>query len=125
MDKSSLEKQLRETREQLAQRLLDIKDDVGAGRSRDLEDQAQERENDEVLDALARDAALELEAVERALHRLENDQYGYCLNCEEPIEEKRLEAYPAAEYCIGCAELSEFRPAHSSTPGTAQGPSTT
>ncbi len=101
--------QLIDMRDELSQRLEKIRADLSQGRSKDSEEQAIERENDDVLDGLARDAATELNAVERALQRLENGQYGYCLHCHEPIAEHRLASYPAAEYCIECAEEIERR----------------
>lgn len=103
MNRVAVESRLRELRAELTERLEKIRADLAGGRSRDWEDQAQERENDDVLDALGRDAAEELQAVERALQRLSNDRYGYCLSCQEPIEDERLKALPTAEYCLQCA----------------------
>jgi RNA polymerase-binding transcription factor DksA len=42
----------------------------------------------------------ELAAVERALRRLEEGTSGTCEACGEPIEEERLEAMPAARFCL-------------------------
>jgi DnaK suppressor protein len=39
-----------------------------------------------------------------ALHRIELGVYGVCMECEEPISAKRLEAVPWARYCVGCQE---------------------
>ncbi len=39
-----------------------------------------------------------------ALKRMDQDRYGDCLGCGEPIEPKRLEADPAAAQCLGCAD---------------------
>ena len=38
--------------------------------------------------------------IEDALKRIANGTYGVCKVCKKPIEEKRLEANPAAETCI-------------------------
>lgn len=47
--------------------------------------------------------AMELRRIEAALHRLDDDEYGYCVECGEEIEAKRLEVDPAAPRCAGCA----------------------
>jgi DnaK suppressor protein len=45
-----------------------------------------------------------LREISGALHRMDNDQYGICLECEEPISAKRLDAVPWARYCVTCQE---------------------
>jgi DnaK suppressor protein len=45
-----------------------------------------------------------LREVSGALHRIETGQYGVCLECEEPISAKRLDAVPWARYCVTCQE---------------------
>lgn len=48
-----------------------------------------------------------LKRIEAALVRVDNDEYGDCQSCGEPIAEKRLEFDPAALLCIACAERAE------------------
>src|SRR5437660_2460008 len=43
-----------------------------------------------------------LTEVQSALERIENGTYGKCLNCGQPIPEKRLEAIPWARYDVKC-----------------------
>jgi DnaK suppressor protein len=45
----------------------------------------------------------ELDEVERALAKLDDGTYGKCETCGEPISEARLEAKPAARFCINHA----------------------
>jgi DnaK suppressor protein len=45
-----------------------------------------------------------LREINDALHRIDTDQYGICLECEEPISGKRLDAVPWAKYCVTCQE---------------------
>ena len=45
-----------------------------------------------------------LREVSGALRRIETAQFGECLQCEEPIAEKRLAALPWARYCVTCQE---------------------
>jgi len=50
-----------------------------------------------------------LREIAGALHRLDQDHYGVCLECEEPISAKRLDAVPWARYCVSCQELIAAR----------------
>jgi DnaK suppressor protein len=59
-----------------------------------------ERGEAEALGATLRDA---LGEVERALSKLADGSYGVCEDCGQPIDPLRLEAKPAARYCINCA----------------------
>jgi DnaK suppressor protein len=52
----------------------------------------------------SRDRAL-LSAVDAALKRISAGTFGQCLNCEQEINAKRLEAIPWVRYCITCQEL--------------------
>src|SRR5450432_2806822 len=45
-----------------------------------------------------------LREISDALHRLDQDTYGICMECEEPISAKRLDAVPWAKYCVTCQE---------------------
>ncbi|HEY1339408.1 MAG TPA: TraR/DksA family transcriptional regulator [Bryobacteraceae bacterium] len=45
-----------------------------------------------------------LREIADALHRIENETYGECMECEEPISQKRLDAVPWARYCVKCQE---------------------
>jgi len=45
-----------------------------------------------------------LREVSDALHRIDHDNYGICMECDEPISVKRLEAVPWARYCVTCQE---------------------
>ena len=45
-----------------------------------------------------------LREIAEALDRIEHDTYGICMECEEPISTKRLDAVPWARYCVTCQE---------------------
>lgn len=75
--------------------------------SADFAEQATERENEEVMDALGSQARLELQLISGALRRIEADEFGECAECGELIAEQRLEALPFAETCINCAATAE------------------
>mgnify|MGYP000885761827 CR=1 FL=1 len=46
-------------------------------------------------------------AITKALERIEDGDYGICLDCEEKIAPKRLQAIPWAAYCVSCQEKLE------------------
>lgn len=50
---------------------------------------------------------LMLRRIEAALKRVENDEYGFCQECDEPIAPKRLEFDPTVTLCITCASKAE------------------
>lgn len=39
--------------------------------------------------------------------RLASGRFGICVDCEEPISYKRLDAYPTAKRCLACQERRE------------------
>jgi DnaK suppressor protein len=45
----------------------------------------------------------EIDRIASALKRIEDDDFGYCRVCEEPIAPKRLENDPATPLCVACA----------------------
>lgn len=48
-----------------------------------------------------------LRRIDAALRRIEEDEYGDCRACDEPINPKRLEFDPTADLCIDCASKAE------------------
>jgi DnaK suppressor protein len=50
-----------------------------------------------------------LEAVRRAISRIEDGTYGTCAKCSAEIPAGRLEAMPTATLCIKCKEAEETR----------------
>lgn len=48
-----------------------------------------------------------LAQVERSLEAICDCSYGLCVECEEPIADKRLRAIPWASHCIRCQEMLE------------------
>lgn len=94
-------------------------------KQRDLERQVQDRESiqvEKLADPLdistaqsARDTAganinragLMLMEVRAALQRVEQGDYGICVDCDEDIPEKRLGVVPWAARCIPCQEAKD------------------
>ncbi len=48
-----------------------------------------------------------LTQIKAALHRLAEDDYGFCIDCDEAINPKRLAFDPAVNRCITCADKIE------------------
>ena len=65
-----------------------------------LQQQAMSQENQ-------RRRAVELKRIGQALSRINEGEYGYCVECGEEIAANRLEIDPAAPLCIRCASERE------------------
>jgi DnaK suppressor protein len=113
MDKKQLDhfknKLLKLRQEILNSRILHEKDDLYVD-SDDLADEA-----DLAATTIAQQVTFQirdreihkLRLIDNALGRIEEGSFGYCLESGEPIEQKRLEHQPWAEYCIEVAEERE------------------
>ena len=51
----------------------------------------------------------QLHDIAAALNRIEAGTFGVCLDCDEPINLKRLRFYPSVRYCLGCATERDGR----------------
>lgn len=71
--------------------------------TRDFAEQAVERQNDEVVDALWTTTIDELRDVNEALDRLAHEKYGDCERCGKNILPMRLQALPCTTLCSSCA----------------------
>lgn len=75
--------------------------------SADFAEQAVERENDDVLRAIAAESKHEVEQINAALTRIDAGTYGECSECGETISEQRLVAVPYSTLCLNCAASHE------------------
>ena len=102
--------QLQARRETLKTRLSSVERDAShrdEPLSADFAEQAVERENDEVLDAIGMEAQHELALIDKAILRLQDDRYQECEECGGDIASQRLQAVPFTDLCIECAERQE------------------
>lgn len=99
-EKQALQRRL----EELEGRLEKLKRDAAQAHSSDSAEQAQERENDEVVDAIGVETREAIVALKAALLRMEEGSYGVCVECGGAIAAARLEARPEATHCINCAD---------------------
>lgn len=113
------EQQLNQLRDRLAERAMELRDDL----------RREANEKDEHVDvaseapdpgdssfanltvdlsnaAMSRDI-FEMRAIEAALARMDDGSYGECLDCGTDIPYERLEVQPTAERCTPCQEMHE------------------
>ena len=57
--------------------------------------------------AVSENESKQLVLIDEALLRIEDEEFGVCLNCEKEINPKRLAAIPWARYCLDCQSLQE------------------
>jgi RNA polymerase-binding transcription factor DksA len=103
LNTAKIRKRLKARLETLGARIEGIKDELRAPPNPDFEEQATEAEGDEVLEGLEESVLTEITQIRMALQRMQEGTYGECVQCGEPIAEKRLEAIPHATLCINCA----------------------
>jgi DnaK suppressor protein len=95
-----------------------------AGRNADEqvpEDAAEKAANSYAKEFLFRQSDSErshLHLVEEALERVQSNEFGLCQSCGEPIDRKRLDAIPWAQFCRSCQEQTE-RDSNSTPPGNS------
>ncbi len=87
---------------ELEERLQNIEHDLDMPRDADVEERATEREDDEVLETMGNNGLVEIEAISAALHRIENNAYGKCIECGNAISTARLDILPTAVKCRNC-----------------------
>ena len=97
--KAELEKQLNEL---YTEKVADTQ--VG-----DIGDQALSSSMESLRDSLQDSGINEYNRIIQALNMIEDGTYGVCVDCGNPIAEKRLKSYPNATRCIACQEAFEER----------------
>ncbi|HSC44822.1 MAG TPA: TraR/DksA C4-type zinc finger protein [Candidatus Acidoferrum sp.] len=73
----------------------------------DLADKAANSYTKEFLFGISNTDRSILNMIDAALKRIQNEEYGVCANCQEEMQQKRLEAVPWAKHCISCQEKAE------------------
>jgi DnaK suppressor protein len=97
--RTRLEARLRE----ILDRVGRIETDLRTSHDRDWAERAIELENDQVLEGLDELGRTEVQEIRAALRRIADGSYGFCVECHQPIDDKRLDAAPTAASCIYCA----------------------
>ena len=78
-----------------------------ADNAQDIADRAASSYNKEFLFHQSNNDRQLLQMVENALSRIREGVFGQCISCGEEINAKRLEAVPWTRYCINCQEKME------------------
>ena len=114
MDKERLEYFRNVLTQQLRQRSEFVRDnqqgalDAAADDGvKDSVDMALQDVNQELAFRLGERESQMVADIDQALMRIDEGGYGICLRCEQPIDERRLEALPAARYDAACQTLIE------------------
>jgi len=103
------------------QKLLSMKDELitrlnerynealnfGNDGTQDSADEAYNIYNKNLMLGKVETDALKLQLVEQALGRINSGTYGVCIECEDEIEDRRLEFVPFARYCTECKSEME------------------
>lgn len=110
MTKANLKKikeKLLAERELLIEKLKDNDLSIDDSETPDPVDLAVRNYSKNVMLAVSENESKQLTLIDEALRRIEEDEFGICMNCENEITSKRLEAIPWARYCLNCQELVE------------------
>jgi len=75
--------------------------------TQDPADKASNSYTKELLFSQSTNDRIILTQIEEALERMDEGEYGVCINCGQEVQPKRLEAVPWARYCITCQDLQE------------------
>ena len=88
---------------EMEKRLSAVTRDITKTLTSDFAEQATERENDDVLEEIAKETKLSIANLKSALQRIDDDNYGRCGKCGEDIAPARLDALPESTLCVSCA----------------------
>ena len=75
--------------------------------TQDIADKAVSSYTREFLYSLNDSERNTIQQIDQALARIEDGTYGFCLNCGNAMNEKRLSAIPWSRHCVDCQELAE------------------
>ncbi|MFV2053177.1 TraR/DksA family transcriptional regulator [Aliiroseovarius sp. YM-037] len=88
---------------ELKNRLHEIEEELESHNSKDWEELAVEREEDEVLEGMGLSSQAEIRKIEAALGRIDAGEYGLCAKCGDKITNERLDVLPYTPFCKSCA----------------------
>ena len=113
MNREKLEyfkKNLLKMRQAILDKSKKLKEDsytLGTDGIQDMADAASNAYNADILMSLSDNDQNMLKEIDSTLDKIASKTYGICEECDEPINEKRLEANPVARYCITCKRQME------------------
>ncbi len=109
-DYTQLKKELEDRKARIQKVISDNEKEMKALSSSDVSDEADQAtiSTDTAIEqAITNKQLKELKEIDYALFKMENETYGICEMCEEPIGKERLKVKPQAKFCIVCREIVE------------------
>jgi RNA polymerase-binding transcription factor DksA len=103
VDTQTIRQRLEAELQVLLSRVENIENRLRQPGEQDWEEQATQRENDQVLESLDKQALEEIEQIRQAIRRIDDGKYGKCVKCGHAIAKERLQALPYATLCFTCA----------------------
>ena len=101
---------LLERKEQILKNINESKNEINQLKSSEANDEADFAtitSDASIEELISEKQRKELEEIDYALEKIENETYGICEMCEEDISIDRLKVKPQARYCIVCREIVE------------------
>ena len=112
---SEFRKILEDRRNTLLHHIENVKAELSyldQSRPPELSEEAQEEAAAISLKALDKRERQELEDIILALEKMDDETYGTCDSCEEPISLARIKFLPSVRYCISCQTKLEEKGKH-------------
>ena len=109
-EKTELRTQLLERNKQLLKEVQKVEESLAfleQSRPAEFSEESQEETAALTLKILDDRERQELDGIERALVKLDNDTYGICETCLTAIPVARLSASPSTAFCIVCEKARE------------------
>jgi DnaK suppressor protein len=108
-------KNLQKIKKSLLERKLQIEQDFATSHGekfsddqvQDLGDQALSSAMEAIRSSLQDKELEEYNMILSVLEKIDAGTYGICIDCGQPISEKRLTVYPNATRCLACQEIAE------------------
>ena len=104
--KTTLSRQKQQILDQLDEEIREGKE-TKLDEGMDTYDLASEQRDREINLILSDRDRGKLQAIENALERIDDGEYGICEECEEEIAQARLSALPFSRLCVACQEDRE------------------
>jgi DnaK suppressor protein len=105
---TAIKKQLIDRKVELEAELEHLyKDKITDDQVQDPADQASASTMESIRNSLQETERDEYVRIVKAIQMIEDGTYGICVDCGQPISEKRLKSYPNASRCLVCQEVFE------------------
>jgi DnaK suppressor protein len=106
-ERGRVERAIANLREDHPGRIDEETEEIGATQDNHLAETATATLDREIDYTLEENSIRMLNAIDAALKRMDDGEYGTCTNCGREIPAERLEAYPWASLCIDCKRQAE------------------